>query len=250
MSRDWTKSFFRDEIFNPGASEAVAAASAEVRFLWKELGLKKGSRVLDVACGTGRHATALARRGARVQGLDVTSTYLREARRAARGLGNVNFMLGDMRRIPFRAEFDAAINIWTSFGYFEKPSDDLKVLRGIARALKPGGLFLIDLLDFATVRRYGHTRHWFQRDDRAYVLQEAVCVGGWDPKTINEWTVLSFGKRPRKIRFPVRGYDRPRLFAALRKAGLRPIKTWKSLSAGANAINSSDARLVVLSRRV
>ena len=43
-----------------------------------------------------------------------------------------------MRRIPLRGEFDAAINLWTSFGYFEKPSDDLKTLRGIARALKPG----------------------------------------------------------------------------------------------------------------
>ena len=61
MSRDWTKSFFRSPIFDPGASEAVDAAPREVAFLWKVLRLKKGSRVLDMPCGTGRHALLLGR---------------------------------------------------------------------------------------------------------------------------------------------------------------------------------------------
>jgi SAM-dependent methyltransferase len=247
VSRDWTESFFRPEVFSPGSPEAVAAAADEVKFLWKALKLKKGSRVLDIPCGTGRHAVRLARRGASVLGVDITAAYLTQARRAARGLANVRFVRGDMRRIPLREEFDAAINLWTSFGYFEKPSDDVKTLRGIARALKPGGLFLIDTADIRTIRRRFQSKSWSRRADGAYVLEDAVYVGGWDPKVVNEWTILRAGKPARRSRFSVRAYDRERLCAALRKAGLEPVKTWPALSFDYGSSGPAGARLVVLS---
>jgi SAM-dependent methyltransferase len=248
MSRDWTKSFFRREIFTPGSPEAVAAAPGEVRFLWRALGLAKGSRVLDVACGTGRHAVRLARRGASVLGVDVTPAYLAEARRAARGLPNARFLRADMRRVSRRAEFDAAINLWTSFGYFEDPADDLKTLRAVARALKPGGLFLIDILDYEAAKRLGRTKHWMRRADGAYVLEEALFLGGYDPKIVNEWTVLRPGRPARRSRFVVRGYDRARLFAALGRAGLRPVRTWTALGSYGSS-RPEGGRLVVLSRK-
>jgi SAM-dependent methyltransferase len=249
MRRDWTKSFFRPEVFTPGSPDAVAAAPAETAFLWKALGLKKGSRVLDIPCGTGRHAVRLARRGASVLGVDITPAYLKEARRASNKLPNVRFVRGDMRRIPLRNEFDAAINLWTSFGYFDAPADDVKTLRGIARALKPGGLFLIDTADITTIRKRFQSRSWNRRADGAYVLEDAVYVGGWDPRIVNTWTVLRAGKATRRSRFVVRAYDRARLTAALRKAGLTPVKFWTSLSFDAGAAGPAGARLVVLSRK-
>lgn len=242
MSRDWTRSFFRDEIFTPGSAEAEGAAPAEVAFLWKALGLKKGSRVLDIPCGTGRHAIRLAKKGASVLGVDITESYLRVARRAAKRVPNARFVRGDMRRVPLKNEFDAAINLWTSFGYFATPAEDLKVLRGVAAALKPGGRFLIDMVDHAAVKRSGTTKHWVERADGAFVLEEAFFVGGWDPKVVNEWTVLRPGKPVRRARFVVRGYDKARMYAALRKAGLRPARAWGALSYGSPA----GRRLVVL----
>ena len=250
MSRDWTKSFFRKVIFTPGSPEAVAAAPGEVKFLWKVLRLKKGSRVLDIPCGTGRHAVRLARRGASVLGVDITEEYLRTARRAAGKLANVRFVRGDMRRMPLENEFDAAINLWTSFGYFEKPSDDVKTLRAVARALKPGGLFLIDMADIRTIRRRLQSRSWSRRADGAYVLEEALYVGGFDPKVVNEWTVLKKGMPPKRSRFVVRAYDKARLFAALRHAGLTPIRTWGGLSEDYGSSGPAGARLVVLSRKI
>lgn len=249
MSRSWTKSFFRKEVFTPGSPEAVDAAAGETAFLWKVLRLKKGSRVLDIPCGTGRHAVRLARRGATVLGVDLTEAYLREARRAAKRLPNARFVRGDMRRIPLENEFDAAINLWTSFGYFDKPSDDAATLRGIARALKPGGLFLIDLADITAIRRRLQSRSWSRRADGAFVLEDALFVGGWDPKVVNEWTVLRPGRRPLKSRFVVRAYDKERLCAALRKAGLTPVRSWRGLAAGYGASGPSGARLVVLARK-
>jgi ubiquinone/menaquinone biosynthesis C-methylase UbiE len=249
MSRDWTKSFFRPEIFTPGSPDAVAAAGAETAFIWKALGLKKGSRVLDIPCGTGRHAVRLARRGASVLGVDITESYLREARRAAGNLPNVRFVRGDMRRIPLKSEFDAAINLWTSFGYFDTPAEDLKVLREVARALKPGGLFLIDTADITTIRKRFQARSWNKRADGAYVLEDAVYAGGWDPRVVNTWTVLRAGKPERRSRFVVRAYDRARLCAALRKAGLTPVRSWSGLSFDEGAAGPAGARLVVLSRK-
>lgn len=247
MSRDWTKAFFRAPVFTPGSAEAEDAAAAETRFLWKALRLKKGSRVLDIPCGTGRHALRLARRGASVLGVDITEAYLKEARRKGARVPNARFVRGDMRRIPLEGEFDAAINLWTSFGYFADPADDLRVLRGVARALKPGGLFLIDLNDFAAIRQRGRVRNWAKRADGSYLLEEAVFVGGWDPKSLNEWTILRPGRKPVRARFFVRGYDRARLFALLRKAGLTPLRTWTALAYGPSS--RDGLRLVVLSRK-
>lgn len=247
MSRDWTKDFFRSPVFTPGSREAEDAAAGETDFLWKVLRLKKGSCVLDIPCGTGRHALRLARKGASVLGVDITEEYLKEARRKGARVPNARFVRGDMRRIPLQGEFDAAVNLWTSFGYFDDPADDMKVLRGIARALKPGGLFLIDMIDFDEARRRNRTKNWVERADGAFVLEEAFFVGGWDPKVVNEWTVLRPGKKAERARFVVRGYGRERLFKALRRAGLTPLKTWPSLGYGSSG--PAGLRLVVLSRK-
>lgn len=244
---NWTKQFFRAPVFTPGAPEALASAPMEAAALWRALKLKPGSRVLDLACGTGRHSVLLARRGAFVIGVDKTDAYLKVARRAARGLPNCLFARGDMRRLPFNGEFDAAMNVWTSFGYFDKESDDLKALKGVARALKPGGLFLIDLLDFAWVKKHGQQRRWDRRADGAYLLQDAVWSEGRDPKIINAWIILRPGKPELRSRFVVRGYDKARLYASLRRAGLMPVKSWHGL--GALGRLNTGHRLVVLARK-
>ncbi len=245
--RDWTKQFFRAAIFTPGSLEALAAAPGEASAAWKALKLKRGSRVLDLACGTGRHSILLARRGASVLGVDKTPSYLKEARRRAGALRNCRFALGDMRRLPFENEFDAAMNLWTSFGYFAKESEDLQALRGVARALKPGGLFLIELVDHAWVRARTSHRHWNRRSDGSYLLQDALLVEGLDPRMINEWTILRRGCKPLRVRFALRGYDKPRLYAALRRAGLRPLKSWTALVGSVR--RKFNGRLVVLARK-
>jgi SAM-dependent methyltransferase len=246
LKRHWTSEFFKPAIFTPGSIEAEGAAPAEARFVWKALGLKRGARVLDVACGTGRHAVRLARRGADVVGVDASAAYLRGARRAARGLKNARFVRGDMRRLPYAGEFDAAVNLWTSFGYFETPAEDLEVLRGVARSLKPGGKFLIDLIDYAAVTARRRFKNWGQCADGSYLLEEAVFLGGWDPRIATYWVVLRRGRAPRTAYSVVRGYDRKRLFALLRRAGLKPVRTWRGLD-GYGSPRPEGARLVVLS---
>jgi SAM-dependent methyltransferase len=243
----WLKKFFRSEIFSPGMAEALEQAPAEAAFVARALRLRKGQRVLDLCCGTGRHSFELARRGAFVTGLDATAEYLAQAKQRARKAANPVFIKGDMRRLPFNGEFDAVVNLWTSFGYFEDPRDDLRSLRGAARALKPGGLFLIDVVNGDWNRRHAVPRNWSRRSDGTLVLEETELRAGRDPALLNSWTVIRPGKRPIKASFFVRSYDARRLDALLRRAGLTPMRRWGGLDTA--PFRPDSKRLVVLASR-
>lgn len=108
-----------------------------------------GWRVLDVGCGAGRHARALASAGGRPVGLDLSAALLRRAR--ATGLPVVR---ADMRALPIRdGTVDLAVNLFTSFGYFQRDEHHAAVLRGISACLAPGGWFALDFLNAERVRR-------------------------------------------------------------------------------------------------
>lgn len=128
-------------------------AESNAPHILRLVGLRPGQRVLDVACGAGRYARALARRGLLVTGVDLSEDLLDEARERSPGLpGSPTYVRGDIRRLPFFGQFDAAVSLFTSFGYFEDRADDLAVLGGVHRALVPGGRFLLDFLNADAVR--------------------------------------------------------------------------------------------------
>ncbi len=117
------------------------------------LGLRAGQHVLDVACGAGRYSRAFARRGLIVMGVDLSEDLLDEARERSPGTpGAPSYVRGDIRRLPFFEQFHGAVSLFTSFGYFEDRSGDLAVVKGVRRALLPGGTFLLDLMNAGAVR--------------------------------------------------------------------------------------------------
>jgi SAM-dependent methyltransferase len=109
----------------------------EVGFLVDALGLQRGDRVLDVGCGPGRHAHALAQRGVTVVGIDISERFMQlAASTAPRGAA---FARADARRLPVaRGCFDAAISLCQGgFGLLD--ADDVVVLGAMAAAVRPGG---------------------------------------------------------------------------------------------------------------
>ncbi|MCA9315742.1 MAG: class I SAM-dependent methyltransferase [Planctomycetes bacterium] len=130
-------------------AEARDDAPAVVR----HLGVHPGQRVLDVACGAGRYARALSSLGLRVTGVDLSADLLTEARERSPLLpGAPQYVRGDARHLPFSGQFQGAISMFTSFGYFAAREDDVAIFRGVRRALVPGGRFLVDFLHASHVR--------------------------------------------------------------------------------------------------
>jgi len=243
----WAAQFFRGEIFTPDEPAARAQAPAEARFALRALGLAPGGRLLDVCCGSGRHALLFAKRGILVTGVDVTPEYLRIAKRRAGSRRNPSFVLGDMRRLPFRGEFDAAVNLWTSFGYFASPADDLRALRSIARALKPGGRLLIDVINPAWLRANFQARQWRPGPRGSIVCEEARLLAGRDPRVESVWTVARPGLKWASAPMMVRLYDERRLSRALMDAGFAIAKRWGGLDG--RTLSEQSSRLVVLARK-
>ena len=113
--------------------------------LVRRLEIGRGASILDLGCGNGRHTIHLAARGFRVTGCDLSAASLALAR--TRADQSVRWMKQDMRRPFGTGAYDYIFNLFTSFGYFEQPSDHLSVVANMARALRPGGRAVIDFLN-------------------------------------------------------------------------------------------------------
>ncbi|TET44392.1 class I SAM-dependent methyltransferase [candidate division TA06 bacterium] len=193
MSEWWRDFFDKDYVDIYGPVDAKKTA-AEVEGIIKILKLRKGSKVLDLCCGYGRHSIGLMKRGFDVTGYDLSAVLLERARRdCEREKVNVNLVIGDMREIPFESEFDAVINMFTAFGYFETESEDQKVLDGVHASLRPGGKFLIDTINRERVIASFREKGW----EKVGSHQFALDLRSFDPLTsrISVKTVILGGKQ-------------------------------------------------------
>jgi SAM-dependent methyltransferase len=141
-----------------------AASDAETDLIVELAGLEPGEEVLDLACGHGRIANRLAARGFRVTGLDVVELFLDQARTDAAALGvEVDYQHGDMRELPWTERFDAVVNWFTAFGYFDDDGNR-RVLAEVARALRPGGRFALEVNHFPWLMRNFRPSNVVERD--------------------------------------------------------------------------------------
>ncbi|MGY6561794.1 MAG: class I SAM-dependent methyltransferase [Luteibaculaceae bacterium] len=123
----------------------LVEAKTFIELLAEHLNLPKGSQVIDIACGKGRHSLTLNQLGYRVTGLDISEESIKEANKSANE--HLKFIQQDMRD-PFNLENqDAAFNFFTSFGYFNSDMEHLTVLNNVKKALKPQGIFVLDYLN-------------------------------------------------------------------------------------------------------
>jgi len=145
----WYVDFFRDDYLGVYDHLFTAErAEKEVAFAEHALELKAGARILDLCCGQGRHSVLFAGRGFQVTGLDLNPAYLELAQQSARAAKvAINTIAADMRQIPFQDHFDAIVNMYSSFGYLESEAEDLKVLESAAKAIRPGGRLMLDMLN-------------------------------------------------------------------------------------------------------
>ena len=203
-------------------------APAEVTNLISLLKISPGASVLDLCCGPGRHALEFARRGFSVVGVDRTKIYLDKARKQAENEGlKVEFIQEDMRNYCKLGAFDAVINLFTSFGFFEDQKEDDLVLKNMYRSLKAGGVFVLDTIGKEVIARIFRERDWSE-EDGAIFLEERKVTKDWSWME-NRWILIKGDKRE-EFHFSHRPYSAMELTALLGKVGFNTISIYGDMA--------------------
>ena len=244
----WFESFFGEDYLEIYRDVFPAErTAAEVDGVVSLLGLDAGARILDLACGHGRHSISLAKQGFDVTGYDLSEVFLERARADAEAQGaTVQWIQGDMRELGFDREFDAVINVFTAFGYFEDPEDDLRTLLGIRAALEPGGRFLLETLHRDGLPARFQPQMVEKTSNGTIVLHERSWDLARDVMDDHVTLIRPDGTRA-EYTTAVRMYSLHGLLALTRKAGLEP-KAWYGGLDGSD-LRLGSHRLVLVSER-
>ena len=175
----------------------------EVDHVIAALGLRPGERILDVGCGTGRHAHELARRGIEVHGIDISGRFIDLASAAAAPLAT--FERGDARSMGFDSEFDAVICLCQgAFGMMTADGEDDAVVAGMARALKPGGRVALSAFNAYFAVKYHDGADFDASTGVSHEVTEIRSESG-EPRTVDLWTGC-YTPRELRLLFAAHGF--------------------------------------------
>ncbi|MHC4660887.1 MAG: class I SAM-dependent methyltransferase [Planctomycetota bacterium] len=172
----WIDELFKSPVYEQeyaGTESDAERAIEESKFIAEQLELKNTDRVFDLACGSGRHVLLIAEQAGSVVGLDISERFIAKAVSVAEEnkIGNIEFAAGDMRDIEYDREFDAAYNFFTAWGYYSD-EENFDILVRVFRALRPGGRFLLEMINRDALMRRFHAQNWHELKDGTLVLSE------------------------------------------------------------------------------
>jgi SAM-dependent methyltransferase len=217
--RLWWEDFFNDDYVRTMEKITDEQIAREVDFIEDSLGVERGGAMLDLACGTGRHAIELASRGYELVGFDLSLAMLARAGEEAQDRNvRLNFVQGDMREMSFEEQFDGVYCWNTSFGYFEEEKNALVVDR-VRHALKGGGLFLLDMINRDFLVRQSPSLAWFEGD--GCVCMDDMSVDFITSRMRVKRTMMLDDGRSKEIEYSMRVYSLHELGKILHEHGFK-----------------------------
>jgi SAM-dependent methyltransferase len=245
VADDWTSGYFDEWYLEHFGFPEASQTDIESEAL-RSLLPPPRARVLDVACGQGRHSIRLAKAGYDVVGLDSSSLFIEQARRAALDAGvEVEFREGDMRELSFDREFDVVVNVFTSWGMNDDATNQ-RALDRMASALDDEGLLVLEINNRDWVLQNYRTRDWQSSADGTVAWIERTFDAVRGVNSVTHYGRTSDGEAAHRTHH-VRFYTAPELDAMLRAAGVVPTAWFDGFSLGDFTVQSR--RMLVTARR-
>jgi SAM-dependent methyltransferase len=246
-SKPWYEEVFDDDYLRTVPFMTPDQTAREVDFIRDSLALKPGCEILDVACGYGRHAVELAQQGYRVTGLDLSLPLLIKAADHAQKRGlSVNFVHADMREMDFNAQFDAAYCVLSSFGYFDEETN-LRVATAACHSLKPGGRFILDIINRDYIVGDLPSRVWWEGD--GCVILEEVDFNYHTSRVLIRRSVVFGNGRQSEQEISMRAYSLHEVGRLLRQAGLRVLDVSGGMATKSRFFGAASRSIIALCER-
>jgi SAM-dependent methyltransferase len=246
-SKPWYEEVFDDDYLRTVPFMTPDQTTREVQFIRDALAVKAGGEVLDVGCGYGRHAIEMAQQGVKMTGLDLSLPLLIKAADHAQKRGlSVNFVHADMREMTFSGQFDAAYCVLSSFGYFDEETN-LRVATAICRSLKPGGRFLLDILNRDYIVGDLPSRVWWEGD--GCVILEEVDFNYHTSRVLIRRSVVFGNGRQSEQEISMRAYSLHEVGRLLRQAGLRVLDVSGGLATKSKFFGAASRNIIAMCER-
>ncbi len=245
--RLWWEDLFGDDYVRTMATLTSDQISEEVTFIEESLCCEAGATILDLACGTGRHAVELAARGYRVVGFDLSLTMLSHAAdEAFERSQHVQLVQGDMRDMTFDEAFDGIFSWNTSFGFFDEEKN-AHVIASIHRALKKGGQLLLDVVNRDALIREAPSLAWFEGD--GCVCMDEVQFDFITSRVKVKRTLMMDDGRTQEIDYSIRAYALHELGKLLHDNGFRVAEVSGRVSTPGVFFGCESPRTLILAEK-
>ncbi len=248
--QDWYRNIWSMNIKN---MSWVEETDSQIDFIIKTLDLKGSERILDLACGFGRHSIALARKGFDVVGIDITKDYIDYARQIVKDESlKAEFLCSDIRELDYREVFDVVLNLADgAIGYLENDIENIKIFDLISKALKPGGKHLLDICNVDHAMEYFPEKVW-------EIGTESVSLPefSWDAekkRMLYGGFTIKFGEIAKKpdsmtAHSSIRLYSENELIEIFNKREMKIIETYSDYIG--NPVTKKDFQFMAYSRKL
>lgn len=231
----WFLDWFNEDYLNLYAHRDEEEAKEHINFLCHQLNLTGHEKILDLCCGSGRHAILLGKLGYDVTGVDTSDFLIGKAVESSKDVAAVKFLCRDMRDIGDLGHFDVILSMFTSFGYFESDKQNQKVLHNISESLADGGLFFMDYLNVS------HVYQNLKADDKLVVNGEKVSISR---QIVGERVIKTIDFPGRSYRESVKLYDPTTISKMLKNAGFSIVTQWGNYEG--ESLSSLSERVLTL----
>jgi len=243
----WWEDLFDDDFLRASPPVTDAQIARETTFIEESLGCVAGAMILDLACGTGRHAIELSSRGYELVGVDLSLAMLARASDEARTRNQrLNFVQGDMRDLAFEGIFDGIFSWNMSFGFFDEDRN-ASIIAKVHRALKKRGQFLLDVINRDYLVRCSPSLAWFEGD--GCVCMDEMQMDFITSRMRVKRTIMASDGRTREVEYSLRVYSIHELGKLLNDHGFRVAEVSGSMATPGVFFGSESPRAILLAEK-